>query len=384
MKIIRIGLFLLFGLLAFGAYKYYLQPAITVMNMQSIPDCIFAAHVGTGSPGDVQFSPDGKLLAIMSNSRHSILDAKSGDFVCDFEKGKEKSTHFRFSPDSSMFALGDGSTIHMIDTSGEKLREIDISKDGKLGFLGDIAFATNLNAIIATCKGGFCIYETSGKRLKHIPSEKSIRNVATVEGSIIGSNFKGTVFKWTDTSGELQTEIQAHEKYFSKSIVSPNGKLFLTLGRDHENTDQNCDLKIWSTEDLSLIHSIPIGQNVTDFSVDANSKYLLISKSTGEAFVFSLEKFDILKTWQMRRGISTSDISPDASSVCFGLNKSVTSINTDTHHDFTTGRFRQSRNGKPIPYQTIKGQSVSPGAVVVLASRLDEVDAEDSDPKTEN
>lgn len=371
-----VGLILFFGLLSFGVYKYYLQPLLTAESMESsIRDCVFAAQVGTGGAGHVQFSPDGKQLAIMSNSRQSILDAKSGDFICDFAKANEKTTGFRFSPDSSMIAYGDASTIQIKNVSGEKISEIDISKDGTLGTLGDIAFDPNQGAIIATCKGGICVYEPSGNRVKHIPAEHSIRHVSVREGTIIAADFKGRVIKWADAIEDQRSEIQAHKKYIAKAKLSPNGEHFLTLGRDHQDANGDFDLKVWSADDLTLIQSIPIGKHVTAFSVDANSENLLVSKSTGEAFVFSLETFDVKKGWQMPRGISSSDIAPDSLTVCFGLSKSVTSIDTDTHHDFVTGRFRTRRNGKPIPYQTIKGQSVSPGAVVVLASRLDEIDS---------
>lgn len=378
--ILYVGLFMLAGLIYFGVDKYYLRPYLAARSMQSsIPDCLFATSVGSRGIGTVQFSPDGKVLAISGSGRRAIIDAKSGDLIGNFAKLKEKITGLQFSPDSSMIVYGDTSTIRIKNSRGENVSEIDISKDGKLGTLGKIAFDTQRDAIVFTGKGGICIYETSGKRLKSLSNQYALQALAVVDNSIIAADFKGRILKWDDAMSDQKSEIQAHKKYLSKAKLSPQGDLFFTLGRDHEKVDGDFSLKIWSTDDLSLIHSIPIGAKVTDFSADADSEHLLVSKSSGEAFVFSLKTFELQKFWLMPRGISTSDISPDALSVCFGLSKHVSTIDTDTHHDFVTGQFRTRRNGKPIPYRTIKGQSVSPGAVVVLKSRLDEADSTASD-----
>ena len=378
--ILYVGLFMLAGLVFFGVDKYYLRPYFAARSMQSsIPDCLFATSVGSRSAGAVQFSPDGKLLAITSPSRRAILDAKSGDFIGNFAKLKEKATDFQFSPDGSMIAYGDASTIHFKTSRGEPISELDISQVGKMGMFGKLAFDTNRDAIIFTGKGGICSYETSGKRLNTLSTDYLLKSLGVANNSIIAADGKGRIFKWNDATSDQKSTVQAHKEYLSKATLSSRGDLLLTLGRDQKKIDGPFDLKIWSTDDLSLIHSIPIGANVSSLSVDANSENLLVSKSTGAAYVFSLETFEVKKVWQMPRGISSADISPDATSVCFGLSKSVSTIDTDTHHDFTTSRFRTRGNGKPIPYQTIKGQSVNPGAVVVLNSRLDEPDTADID-----
>lgn len=355
---------------------------LTAARMQaSVPDCVFAVHVGAAGAGKVKYSPDGKLLAITSNSRRSIIDSQTGYEVCDFANNKERTTGLCFSPNGKWLAYADGSTIHVKDMDGQEINRIDISEDGKVNMLGQVAFFPRLDGVVATCANGVCVYFRNGKRVTFYPAESMVHGVAVATDgeAIFATESNGQINKWVIADAKANVKVKAHGTRISKSKLSPDGRFLITHGRGKNESNGEYELKVWSTDTMELVQAIPIGNHVTDFAVDGKSEYLLVAKSTGEAIAFSFEDFSVVKAWEMKRGISTADISPDGKNVCFGLSKSVTTIDTNTHRDFVTGKYRTRRNGKPIPYKTIKGQSVSPGAVLVLESHLgDELVASDS------
>jgi WD40 repeat protein len=375
--LLRIGFIFFFGLLLFAVYKYWLQPKLVAGSMKSsVPDCVYAADVGAAGAGNVEFSPDGKLLAVESNRRRSILDAHSGKEVCDFSKSKEKTYGFCFSADSRQIAYADESVIRIKSSQGELISEIDISEHGKLGFFSKIYFVPKEDAVAFTFGKGVFFYKFSGEKIARYSTDESLRFVTVgPDGkSILASDWKAKVYRWNRDEPDSPQTVPAHIEYLARATVSPDGLLLATHGRDHTNPNGDFELKIWDTKDLSLVHAIAIGKGVTDFSFDVEANYLLVSKSTGEAIAFETKTAEVAKIWLMPRGIATSDISPDGKYVAFGLSKKVTTIDTNTHRDFVKGNIRYRRkNGQPIPYQTIKGQSVSPGAVLVLESKIDEV-----------
>lgn len=366
-----IGSIVLVGMVLYGVNQSWIQPYWNAAQLQSsIPDCLFATQVGSASAGKVKFSPNGKFLAVNSNSRHAILDANSGDTVAEFAKAKDKVTGLRFSPNDNQFAFGDESGIQLKSPQGEDVAAIDLSQDGKLGVLGELAFYPSQNAIAITRKDGVCLYETSGKKLRHLPTANPVRSLAVHGEAVFAADYKGAITQWRNLDDPQPMVVQAHQEYLAKAVLGLDGKYWATLGRDHKDSQGELELKLWAAKDLTLIETLTIGTSVTSFSMDAQSNYLLVAKSTGQAIAFNMSDFTIAKSWSLPRGILSSDIAPDGSAVCFGLGKKSISIDTDTHHDFTTGRFRTRRGNKAIPYQTIKGDVVSPGAVVVLSSGL--------------
>lgn len=377
---VQIACVLVFGLLAYAGYTYWIQPNLTALVSQSsTPDCLYAAHVGAAGAGKVRFSPDGQFLAIASNSRKSILKADSGKLICNFAGSRERTAGICFAPDANQIAYGDRSTLHLKTVSGQGITKIDISAEGKLTTLDQIAFVPGADRVLITRGNGISGYDQSGKKAASYPTEATAKAVAVSPdgNSIFAAQWKGQIYKWASTDSSPVKTTQAHEKYLVTAVISPDGRYFVSLGRDHDDPGGDMDLKVWSTENLNLIHSYPIGKGVTDMSIDGtpqtdSSRHLLISKSTGEAIAFDLNAMEVKKVWQLGRGVSTCSISPDASKVCFGLSKHSAIVDTDTHRDFTTGRRRMSLKGKPIPYYTLKGQAVSPGVVLVLESKLEE------------
>lgn len=377
-KLFSIVAMVIGGLIAFGLFKYWVQPRISAAGAAlSTPDCIFAVDVGAAGAGRVGFSADGEYLEVSSNQRHSIVDAETGREICDYTTGKQRATAFAFSQDAKRIAFADGSIIRVKTVDGKHVAEVNIQEDGKISPLGKLAFIPALNGVMASCKQGFCVYKLDGTRVTFFPAAGSVRglDVAPDGKTIFIADATGKVLRMVAGDSANAISAQAHQTYLSKAKLNSDGTVLVTLGRDHESPGGDLDLKIWDAAKLTLRHKFLVGKGVTDFAVDRKGDTILVGKSSGEATAYCLETFEQKRQWKMGRGINTVGLSPSSDRVCFGLSKSITTVDRSTQENIITGVRETVRNKRRIPLYTIKGQSVSPGVVLMLDSRLEDGEA---------
>ena len=149
------------------------------------------------------FSPDGKLVASVSNSEIVLWDAVKGTPKTILKDPPTQFYSFAFSPDSRTLATGDGWNNYLIrlwDTNTGKLKT---TLKGHNAWIDSLA------------------YSPDGKIL-------------------VSGNRDGTICVWNPKTGEQEATFQGHTKLVRSIVFSPNGKLFASTSND--NTVILCDM----------------------------------------------------------------------------------------------------------------------------------------------
>lgn len=126
----------------------------------------------------------------------------------------------------------------------------------------------------------------------------------------VGSH-KGKLFlyNYTDNKSlELSKEIQAHDEYLLKCIVSPDCKTIATTSADKT-------IKLWSTESWEVVKTLTKHQRwVWDCVFSADSQYLISASSDQSAKLWDLQTQDVIRNY----------VGHSLAVTCVALNDSVT------------------------------------------------------------
>ena len=233
---------------------------------------------GVSYGGDLTFSPDGSLLASSSKKkgvRFEVWNPVTGEDVLILEAGAVGHA-IEFSPNGKLIAVTSREGIQICSAStGEILRTIAVEKP----YRGTISFSPRGDRI-ATIDA---VWEVvSGKQICRFPedNERDGRPIFTLDGQavIIGRQYRLTVFD--AVSGRKLRDFYQTEIGLGPSLaISRDGTRLATLGQGYDNVDDERKefgwLCIWDTGFAqSVVRATRKPSGVSDVAISHDGRYV--------------------------------------------------------------------------------------------------------------
>ncbi|KAI8902437.1 WD40-repeat-containing domain protein [Globomyces pollinis-pini] len=240
------------------------------------------------SVNQLAISPDKRILAAAGNPLIRMYDVQSTNSnpVTTFEGHTKNVTSIAFQSAGRWFvtASEDG-TIKIFDVRTPGIQR-DYTPEGKSPINCVIIHPNQGELISCDNNGSIRVWDLGENSCTHelLPDEDTpVRSVTMAsDGSLlVAANNKGNYYAWkTKTSGDMTdfeplTRVNAHSKYITKCVLSPDNKLLATCSADHT-------VKIWdaSKQRFTLEKTLTGHQRwVWDCAFSADSAYLVTGSS---------------------------------------------------------------------------------------------------------
>jgi hypothetical protein len=195
------------------------------------------------TPGDVVFSPDGKLLAVEEGEGKAVwlYDPATGKQICTIE-GMTTSAYpmqLTFSPDGRILAAADRKAIHLAEIpSGGQMPPI---VPPKKRYAVAVALSPDGRTLAAPCTslfdgGRMILWEVaSGKERLSFPEPPGeIHNVAfSPDGRLLAAGgFENQIYLWDALTGERLTRLKEHQGNINSLVFSPDGQRLASSSQD--------------------------------------------------------------------------------------------------------------------------------------------------------
>ena len=295
-----------------------------------VPDALFA-HVAEEPINDMEYSPDGKLLAVASDGGIWLYDSVTHQEVAHLVAHGGLVNSISFSPDSTKLASADlGGTVYLWNvTTGKRLwrwgehqfawnqnvRRVSVSFGpggqtlasagnnylclwgvasghcSRFGFAASIVFQSvsfspdARMVAIGLADGRVFLYDVRSGRIRHILEghTDSVLSVAfNSSGLIVASaGFDQTVRLWDVITGELRHTLEGHTYDVNSVSFRPDGRMLASAG--------DRTVRLWSVitgEHLQTFHGHTGWVNSVSFSPDG--KTLASAGSDGKILLWSV------------------------------------------------------------------------------------------------
>ncbi len=245
---------------------------------------------GTGAWGqEIDFSPDGSVVAIARQTRVEILRSKTGELVRSLPAKDEKVTSVAFAPDGKTIAVGQrgGKIVVWNVTSGKPVFHIET----KLGMPRKLVYSADGKRLGATLTKGrsahgvyydtcaivwdlatkkeLTVYKREKRPVHDIDLSRDGRKMALAIGTGKGKGNAGSVRIWGVENKKLLREFKPHGGKVRSVDFGPNDKRLLTAGGD-------LAVRIWNTKTLKETFVFHGHENdVTEAVFDAKGEWIL-------------------------------------------------------------------------------------------------------------
>ncbi|KAG7531881.1 hypothetical protein FFLO_04027 [Filobasidium floriforme] len=263
-------------------------------------------------------SPDKRILAAAGHNAvrlYDIQDRNSNNPIATLENHTGNVTAVAFHCEGKWLATGsEDGTIKIWDmrTSGTQ-REYSHNSA-----VNDVVVHPNQGELISCDQNGSVkIWDLGEDSCTHelVPAEDvPIRSVSIAGdgGTLVAGNNKGNVYVWKIRQGNDLVDLQpvtmfnAHPKYLTRCLLSPDSKLLATCSAD-------TTVKIWSTENYNYkLERVLSGHQrwVWDAAFSADSAYLVTASSD-----------HVARLWDLHSGATVRQYSGHhRAAVCCALN----------------------------------------------------------------
>ncbi len=200
-------------------------------EIRRIPLPIKVSH----TPGDVVFSPDGKLLAVVAAEWEAVwlFDSATGKQVCTVEDmgSPGRIASLAFSPDGRLLAAAAYGTIHVAEVpSGRKLRRIALPKNSQTLTVAvspdGRTVATPITGFINA--GRMTLWETAtGEERLVLPAPAGTLRCAAFspDGRLLtAGGYDSTVFVWEVIAGKGMSRLEGHRSEIESVAFSPDSR----------------------------------------------------------------------------------------------------------------------------------------------------------------
>ena len=194
------------------------------------------ARIGKGGVGDIQYSPDGRFLAVSNRIGIWLYDTATLQEAAFLTGDTNGIICMAFSPDGRTFAIGIGDgTIQIWDTI------IGARKTTLVGHTNGIfgtAFSPDGNTIVSGSSDGTVrLWDVNtGIEKKTLTGHTDwVWSVAfSPDGDIIASgDSDGSIYLWDANTGAHTKTLTGHTRYILSLAFSPDGRILVSGGEDN-------------------------------------------------------------------------------------------------------------------------------------------------------
>lgn len=308
---------------------------------QDTPDIVWSTNAHRSVVGALAFSKDGAFLASGAFGTGHVWSVSNRSLVRSFSildaEGSSGVTSLAFSPDNSLFAMGDGmnrfriwrlpsATLVFASSEGTSDRSIDalcFSPDGTLFAWAGAGPWVNLNMTPeGTSSGLFRLpnfsYPEEG------PSSRDVRFSQDGKWLAVGfSDHTARIYRMAE--GYEQRNLAGHSGEVTSVDFSPDGRMLATTAADG-------DARLWSIPEGQLIRTIRGGGGTTvdlyrscgRFSADGKS---LLTLSNEIVRFWNVADGRLLLTYPDLQAFSMA-VSPDGKHFAFGAGSLISTTGT--------------------------------------------------------
>jgi WD40 repeat protein len=216
----------------------------------------------TSYVSDIAFSPDGRLLVSASDDLTvKIWEVASGHLLYDLRGYKTPVRSVVFSPDSRFLALGseDGTVTILEIASRRKVRTLT----GHKKRVEDVAFSPDGRFLVSKAPDGMIVWDVASGSRANLPPDKALAIYATIYGRLKADiRDEGRRIVISDTiSGRLLNTIDRSSRFSYEGdsqvygvAFSPDNRL-LALGKKQRGYG-GADLEIWEVATGRLLYTL--------------------------------------------------------------------------------------------------------------------------------
>jgi serine/threonine protein kinase len=243
---------------------------------------------------EIAFSPDGKKL-VTGTGHHKIPNAQGELWIWDLTTrqrahiltGHKGTVHsLLFNKDGSLLVVGDKqSRLNFFDMTAEPPRQTYQLN----------AFSNGITDIVFSPDGAHLAAGTGGQEIQIWDWQKRFK-VQTLRGHtsylhkvryspdgkflLSGSGFPDNTFRLWDLSNPADSKIiHRHGNQVYGLSIHPSGKIVATGSGDRT-------IKIWSTTDFQLLHTIQCAEEIYDMEYTPDGTTLVAAARDGKVFVY--------------------------------------------------------------------------------------------------
>ncbi len=216
----------------------------------------------------ISFSPDGRTLASCNSGFIALWDIESRKRISTPTTEYIGSDSILFSPDGKTLAGIDHKEVHLFDAKTGKLkRTIPEQPD----YINCIAFSVDGQTIATVDRDGqIRFWDTNTGKVKDTlgTHKKAVKSVKfSPDGKTIATrNIDGKVRLWNADTKRLENTLSIHKKSIYDVAFSPDGNTLIT-----ESSDKT--IRLWNTKTGNKVKVVDFGDNVDQvlFSPDGNT-----------------------------------------------------------------------------------------------------------------
>jgi len=248
----------------------------------------------------VNFSPDGKTLAVAGKKRIRLLNIETGNLIKIFKTGDDL-YGIAFSPDGRLMAAGLNTTVKLWNVDAEE--PVATSK-GHSKEVESIAFSPDGKILASVSKDGETkLWEVGVRKLIGTLERSSYPIAFSPNGEFFVSTYGGTIKFWEVKTAKLLRSIDEGNAVYAVEF-SPDGQSFASVQGD--------ETVIWNLKKRKMIR---IPEAVSSVAFGPDGKFIATGRGYKEVNLWDAETGRLIKTFSF--GKRTKE---EFSSVTFGLN----------------------------------------------------------------
>ena len=269
----------------------------------------------TKRPLGVQFSSDGRWLAVSFPDRIRFVDAATGEQAFEIRREGLRATNLTFLREDNSLIFADGKSAERWDASakvrlahypGRIAPAVSVSIDTDERFLYSI-FAPGQNAPESLSTGLLWDLEMGGVRRRGPPvnAKNQARTIGKSHKYVLAGYIKGNLRVWNAEEGQMLHDIDAHQKPIQSVAIDDQGTVIATGSDDYS-------VVLWRAEDLKRLETLKGHTGlVGDLDFSADGTLLASVSSDHSARVWSVPDGKLLHTLKHDEWIHHVSLSPD-------------------------------------------------------------------------
>lgn len=281
-----------------------------ISDYPNMPEELTSSFRKNTYSNDVVFSPDGKVLALVSLDKSlSLWDIATKQPIHSFEGHKDTVNSIQFSPDSKILvSASDDKTVKLWDIKGKKLLHSFNEHKDKVKY---VRFSTD-GAMLASASDDKTVKLWDVISRKLISSLDSHGDLVTMvqfspDSKILASaSYDKTVKLWDIESRALVRSFKGHKDLINLIQFSPNGKLLVSASHD-------LTLKLWDIEEKKLIHSFEEHEGlINSIQFSPNGKTIVSASDDQTLKIWSVQEKKLVYSFDGHKsGVNSVHFSPN-------------------------------------------------------------------------